>query len=120
MIDDLIAQAAAHTRLDAAQTRTALATALALIDRHGDPSRLQALYAAVAGAAGLAGEGAGELPKTGMMGGLMAGGAGGPAADAMALMGRLQKDGIGMEDLKALLPIAMDWVREQTGRDLLR
>lgn len=120
MIDDLIAQAAAATRLDAAQVRTALAGALALIDRHGDAAKVQALYDAAPGAQGLAGEGAGILPKKGMMGGLMAKVAGGPAADAMALMGRLQKDGISMEDLKALLPVAMEWVRAQTGRDLLR
>jgi hypothetical protein len=120
MIDDLIAKAAAATRLDAAQARTALAGALALIDRHGDRTKVASLYSAVPGAQALAGEGAGVLPKAGLMGGLMAKVAGGPAADGMALMGRLQKDGISMEDLKTLLPVAMDWVRQTTGRDLLR
>jgi hypothetical protein len=120
MIDDLIAQAAAKTRLDPAQARLALAGALALIDRHGDTAKVQELYGAVPGAEELAGEGANVLPKKGMMGGLMAKVAGGPAADAMALMGRLGKDGISMEDLKQLLPVAMAWVQARTGRDLLR
>jgi hypothetical protein len=120
MIDDLVAKAAAATRLDPAQARLALAGALALIDRHGERGKVDALYQAVPGAQALAGEGAGVLPKAGLMGGLMARVAGGPAADGMALMGRLQKDGVSMEALKALLPVAMEWVRQTTGRDLLR
>ncbi len=57
-----------------------------------------------------------------MFGGLMksVGGAGGAAmSDALALQGRLGKQGITQDDLKQLLPVAREFVRARTGRDLL-
>jgi hypothetical protein len=59
----------------------------------------------------------------GLFGGLMksAGGVSGAAmADAMGALDRLKRVGVDKADLKALVPIAEDKVRQETGRDLLR
>lgn len=122
-VDDLIAEGAAQSGLSGASVRSALAEALGLIDRHADPGKRDELYAAVPGAQALA-AGA-PMPKGGggLMGGLMraAGGAsGGAMADGMAMLDRLKRQGVSQDDLKRLLPVAMDWVQRTTGRDLLR
>ena len=57
------------------------------------------------------------------MAGLMrgAGGTGGAAmSDAMAMGQRLAREGITTSDMQAILPVAMTFVHEKTGRDLLR
>lgn len=125
MIDDLIRTGAAQTGLSDTQVRSALSGALGLIDKHAAPAKRDELYAAVPGAQALAAQGAAAAPKGGggLMGGLMraAGGSGGGAmADAMAMLERAKREGISQDELKRLLPVAMDWVRSQTGRDLLR
>ena len=64
-----------------------------------------------------------ENKPRGLIGGLMgkSGGPGGAAmADAMALNQRLSKEGIMLSDMQAVLPLAMGFVREKTGEDLLR
>ena len=120
MIDELCAEGARQTRLDARQVREALAGSLGLIRKHADPGRARELFQAVPGAEALA---AGAVPKGGgLMGGLMkgVGGAGGAAmSDAMALQGRLAKAGVSLDDLKQLLPVARAFVQQKTGRDLL-
>jgi hypothetical protein len=40
-------------------------------------------------------------------------------SDAMALQGRLQKQGVGTAELKQLLPVARAFVERKTGKDLL-
>lgn len=115
MIDELIRDGAAATRLDERQVRAALAGSLGLIRKHADRAKTQELYDAVPGAEALAAEGArnvgkgkGLLPVPGALG------------DAMGMMNLLKKDGVGQDDLKALLPVAMAFVQQRTGRDLLR
>lgn len=124
MIEDLIARCAEKTGLSEAQARLGLSAALALIQKHADPAKVEQLMAAVPGSAELAQEGAAitENKPRGLMGGLMskAGGAGGAAmADAMALNQRLTKEGIMLSDMQAILPASVDWVREKTGADML-
>jgi hypothetical protein len=123
-VDELIQEGARRTGIDEARVRQALTAALGLLDRHAERSKLGELYAAVGGAEALA-----TSPEArprgggGLFGGLMksAGGVSGAAiSDAMGALDRLKKAGVAKSDLKALLPVAEDKVREETGRDLLR
>lgn len=124
MIDELIGHLAATTGQPPARVRTVLAAALGLLDRHGAPDRLRALYAGVPGAEALARGPEATRPRGGgLFGGVLrsAGGLSGRAmADAMAVLGALDRQGVGKAELKALLPPAEAWIRERTGRDLLR
>ena len=123
MIEALFPEAAAKTGLSETQVIAALAGSLGLIRKHADPAKAKALFTAVPGTADLAEAGSEAAPKSGgLLGGLMkaAGGSGGAAmSDAMALQGRLQKQGVGLDELKRLLPVAREFVRRETGRDLL-
>ena len=122
MIEELYAEAAAQTRLDERRVKDALAGALGLIEKHADPAKTAALFKGVPGAQALAASGAPAQKGGGLFGGLMksVGGAGGAAmSDALALQGRLGKQGISQDDLKQLLPIARAFVRRKTGQDLL-
>ena len=122
MIEELYAEAAGRTRLNERQVKDALAGSLGLIQKHADPARTKALFEGVPGTQALAASGAPPAKGGGLFGGIMkaAGGAGGAAmSDALALQGRLGKQGISQDDLKQLLPIAREFVRRKTGRDLL-
>ena len=123
MIDDLIELVAQRTRLDQAQARAVLAGALGLLDKHAAREPMTALYVAMPSAHALASSPEAKVKRGGgLFGGLMksAGGLSGAAiADAMGLLGRLKKQGIEKADLKAVLPLAEEWVRVRTGRDLL-
>ncbi len=124
MIDALIAAAADKAGLSDDQARIALSGALALIRRHGEPAKVAELLAAVPGSAELADEGEALTRRGGgFAGGLMraAGGSGGAAmSDAMAMAPRLAREGVTTSDMQSILPVAMAFVRERTGRDLLR
>ena len=125
MIEDLVQTAATHAGLSADQARSALSGALFLIEKHGDPAKVQALFAAVPGAGDMAQNGAAlAAPKGGgLMAGLMAkaGGSGGAAmSDAMSMNQQLTRQGVTISDMQKILPLSMSWVREQTGSDLLR
>jgi hypothetical protein len=124
MIEQLVSEAAKRTGLTADQARATLAGALALIRKHADPARAAELFKSVPGSDALAEAGSDAL-KTGggLMGGLMKGlgGATGAAlSDAAAMAARLSKQGVSTEAMRGLLPVAMDWVKAHTGRDLLR
>ncbi len=124
MIDDLISEAAARAGLSTAQARLALSAAMALIQKHGDPEKVGELLQAIPGADALAAEGSSlTASQGGLMGGLLksVGGAGGAAmTDAMAMGPRLAREGVTTSDMQAILPVAMNFVRERSGRDLLR
>ena len=122
LIEDVIAGAADTAGLSPEQARAALVSALGLLEKHADPEALTAFYAAVPGAQVLARSDEARPPRGGLMGGLMksAGGLSGKAiGDAMAVLGRLEKIGVGRDDLKRLLPAARDRIKAATGRDLL-
>ena len=120
MIDDLIAQSAGASGLAPEKARFALASALSLMDRHADRAKMADLYTAVPDARELSAE-APPPKKGGLMGGMMklGGGSGAALADAMAMSGSLTAHGITNGHLKKLLPVACDWVKARTGRDLL-
>ena len=71
MLDALFTEAATKTGLSESQVIAALAGALGLIRKHGDPAKVQALLEAVPGTAELAEAGAEAAPKGG--GGLFGG-----------------------------------------------
>lgn len=115
MVDELIDEATAASPLNRAQVTRALSASLGLIEKHADPAKTRELYDAVPGTQPLAlagardvGKGKGLIPLPGALG------------DAMGQLNLLKKDGIGQDDLKALLPLAMRFVQSRTGRDLLR
>lgn len=125
MIEELVETAAGRTGLNLDQARTALSAALALMQKHGETAKVGALLDAIPGAAALATQGTAltQQKSGGLMGGLMGGlgGAGGAAmSDAMAMGQRLAREGITTSDMQAILPVAMNFVREKTGQDLLR
>jgi hypothetical protein len=124
MIEELVQKCAAAAGMAPDKARETLAAALGLMKTHADPVKLAELFAAVPGADALAAQGQAIAPKKGggLLGGLMktVGGSGGAAlSDAMAMATRLNADGVSNGQLKKLLPVAEDWVRERTGRDLL-
>jgi hypothetical protein len=125
MIEELVFKVADKIGLSPDQARTGLSAALALIEKHGERGKVDELFQAVPGASQLAAQGqAMTAAKTGgLMGGLMrgAGGASGAAmADAMQVGQKLAKAGVTTSDMQALLPIAMEFVKEKAGKDLLR
>lgn len=125
MIEELISEAATRTGLSADQARLGLGAALALIEKHGESIKVAELLDEIPGAAKLAAEGAvlTQQKSGGLMGGLMSkvGGSGGAAmSDAMAMGQKLARQGVTTSDMQAMLPVAMDFVRSKTGRDLLR
>ena len=124
MIEELVQQAAAHTGLSVPQSQSALSGCLFLIDKHGDPAKVKALFDAIPGSADLAQQGGALLGKGGgLMAGLVskAGGTGGAAmSDGMAMNQQLTRQGVTISDLQKILPLAMNWVKQKTGSDLLR
>ena len=124
MIENLVTQAAAKSGLSTEQARLALSAAMALIQKHGDPEKVSDLLQAIPGADTLAAEGACLADgKAGLMTGLLrnVGGRGGAAmTDAMAMGPRLAREGVTTSDMQAIMPVAMGFVQEQSGRDLLR
>lgn len=119
-IEDVMSQAAAKAGLDGDQGRAALVGALGLLEKHAEAGARDAFYAAVPGAEALARSPEAKPRGGGLMGGLMksAGGVSGAAiGDAMGLLDRLKKIGVGKEELKRLLPAARDAVTHATGRD---
>jgi hypothetical protein len=125
MIEELVQDASNRTGLSPAQARLGLSAALALMQKHGEPAKVGELFEAIPGADVLAAEGQvlTQQKSGGLMGGLMksVGGSSGAAmSDAMAMGQRLAKQGITTSDMQAMLPLAMTFVREKTGGDLLR
>ena len=124
MIEDLVQRAAEATGLSGQQARLGLSAAMSLIQKHGEAGKVAELFSAIPGSEALAQEGAAltQQKSGGLLGGLMrgAGGAGGAAmSDAMALGPKLAKQGVTTSDMQNILPVAMQFVRERTGRDLL-
>jgi hypothetical protein len=125
MIEELIDKSAAHTGLSPDQARSALSGALYLIQKHGEPAKVEDLFASIPGSGDLAEAGAALTANkgAGLMAGLMskAGGAGGAVmSDAMAMNQQLTRKGVTISDMQKILPLAMSWVKEKTGEDKLR
>ena len=123
MIDELVTRIVANTRLDEGKARLVLGSAYRMIGAHADPAKVRRLREAVPGLESLAAEGSASLGGGGLMSGMMrtlGGSYGAALSDSMAMGQELNARGITNGQLKKVLPIAMDWVKERTGRDLLR
>ena len=125
MIEELVQKAAAHAGLSLEQSKSALSGALFLIDKHGAPDKVQSLFQAIPGSEAMAHDGAALTASKGggLMAGLMAkaGGTSGAAmSDGMAMNQQLTRQGVTISDMQKILPLAMTWVQEKTGSDLLR
>jgi hypothetical protein len=125
MIEELVELSAKHAGLSQDQARSALSGALYLIRKHGEPAKVEDLFAAIPGAADLAEAGAALTANKGggLMAGLMskAGGAGGAVmSDGMAMNQQLTRKGVTISDMQKILPLAMSWVKDKTGEDKLR
>ena len=125
MIEELVQKAAKHAGLSLEQSSSALSGALFLIEKHGDPGKVRALFSAIPGSAEMAKDGAALTAGkgSGLMANLMAkaGGSSGAAmSDAMAMNQQLTRQGVTISDMQKILPLAMTWVQEKTGTDLLR
>ncbi|RZJ17016.1 MAG: hypothetical protein EON91_10960 [Brevundimonas sp.] len=122
-IDALIADLARQADVAPEQARAVLAGALGLLGKHAGQDARSALFDAVPGAEALAvSDEARPAGGGGLFGGLMrgAGGLSGAAvADGMGLLSRLKAVGVDKDDLKRLLPVARERLRQATGRDLL-
>lgn len=121
MIDDLIAESAQGAGLPPEKARFAIASALSLMDRHADKTKMAGLYAGVPEARALAAEAPAAKKAGGLMAGMMklGGSSGAALSDAMAMSQSLTAEGVTNGHLKKLLPLACEWVKAQTGRDLL-
>ncbi len=125
MIEELVQKAATHAGLSPQQSESALSGALFLIEKHGEPAKVKTLFDAIPGSAELAQKG-GALTVSkggGLMAGLMskAGGSSGAAmSDGMAMNQQLTRQGVTISDMQKILPLAMNWVQEKTGADMLR
>lgn len=123
MVDELIARITSNTRLDAAQARTVMGSALVMMRAHADPAKMRRLVEALPGVEALAADALPQAGGGGVLGGMMRtfGGAyGSSLADAMEMGKAINAQGISNGQLKKLLPLAMEFVRETSGRDLLR
>jgi hypothetical protein len=123
MIEELIEATADHSGLSDDQARLGLSGALTLIQKHADPAGVEELLDAIPGSRELADQGQALMQNKGLVGGLMnkAGGASGAAmADAMTINQHLARNGINVSDMQEILPVAMTFVQEKTGKDLLR
>jgi len=123
MIDELIEAVADHSGLSDEQSHIGLAGALALIQKHADAAKVHELFTAIPGSGDLATEGSALMQNKGLVSGLMGkvGGSSGAAmADAMTINQHLARKGINVSDMQEILPVAMTFVQEKTGHDLLR
>lgn len=122
-IETIIAGAALDAGVEPAAAREALIDALGLLEKHGDPEAMEALYAQIEGARRVALSPEAEPHRGGgLFGGIMrgAGGVSGKAiSDAMGMLKHLKTLGVDKDELKRLLPAARERVRQATGQDLL-
>ena len=125
MIDQLISQIVTKVGLPEAAARQGVGVVLGLLKKEGDPGPVGELFAKIPGAEALAGqyaEGAEKAaggPAAGLMGRLggLLGGKAGSTASAMAAF---QKTGLSVDQGKAMLPVAKDFLAEHAGEDTAR
>src|SRR5215207_6588134 len=114
-MQDLIGRIAEVTGVDQATAETGLSIILSLIRSHGEPEKVEALFAMLPGAGALAtrrsgARGGGLLGRLG--GGLM----GGP----LVAVSQLQAAGFSMAQIRSLGSEVLDYAREKAGDRLVR
>jgi hypothetical protein len=114
-MQDLIGRIAKVTGVNEAKAETGLSIILSLIRSHGEPEKVEALFAMLPGAGALAtrqsgARGGGLLGKLG--GGLM----GGP----LVAVSQLQAAGFSMAQIRSLGSEVLDYARQKAGDRLVR
>ncbi len=124
-MQDLIASLAAEFGLTQQKARGALGVLLKLIEQHADPQDVERLLSALPGAEQLLTEVKQAEPKRGGLlrssGGLMGSLAGklGSRASLMATAAELQKQGVGLNQIRGFLTAFAEHAEAKVGRDVV-
>ncbi|MGH6813106.1 MAG: DUF2267 domain-containing protein [Methylocella sp.] len=113
-MEDLIARIAAAAGVEPEIAKKSAETILAFLRREGPKAEVDALFAAVPGAAEAAGAAPGESG-----GGPLNGPNGGVGGGLMGLAGRLTSLGLGMGEMQAIGRQVFAYVREKAGDELV-
>ena len=125
MIAQLITQVAERVGIPESLARQGVGVVLGLLLKQGDPAAVGDLFAQVPGAADLAAsyaDAAGEAAG-GPMGGLLGrvgGMLGGKAGDTMSALAAFQKTGLTIDQGKAMLPVARDFLAQHADEATVR
>ncbi len=113
-MEDLIARITAAVGIEPEIAKKSVETILAFLRKEGPRAEIDALFAAVPGAAEAAEEGSGESGG-GAMGGLMGAMGGG----LMGLAGRLTSLGLDMGEMQTVGRQVLAYIREKAGDELV-
>jgi hypothetical protein len=112
-MEELIARIAAAASVEPEIAKESVETILAFLRNEGPKAEVDALFAAVPGAAEAAGAASGES------GGALNGLIGGPGGGLMGLAGRLTCLGLGMGEMQTIGRQVFAYVREKAGDELV-
>lgn len=110
-MEDLIARVAAAASVEPETARKAVGMILAFLRKEGPQEEVDALFAAVPGAAEAADAAAAEASGGGVLGGVMGAMGGG----LMGLAGRLTGLGLGMNEMQTIGRQVFAYAREKAG-----
>lgn len=125
MIEQLVSQIAAKVGIPEALARQGVGVLLGMLKKDGDAGAVGELFSKIPGAADLAGQyehGAAEK-ATGPVGGLLGkigGLLGGKAGNTMSAMAAFQQTGLSLDQGKAMIPVAKDFLAVHAGEDTMR
>ncbi|MEM1104527.1 MAG: DUF2780 domain-containing protein [Pseudomonadota bacterium] len=126
MIDDLIKRIAAEVGVDDAAASNALGVLFAFLKKEGDTNIVDSMLEKMPGAGALADAHAGDgggLLGGGLLGGLASAAGsllGDKAGGALEALMALQKSGLNADQAKSMMPMVLDYARENVGDDLLK
>jgi hypothetical protein len=112
-VEDLIASIVAAASVEPEIAKKSVETILAFLRKEGPKAEVDALFAAIPGAAEAAGAASGES------GGLSDGLAGAMGGGLMGLAGRLTSLGLGMGEMQTIGRQVFAYVREKAGDELV-
>ena len=125
MIEQLISQIATKVGIPEAMARQGVGVVMGMMKKDGDPGAVGELFSKIPGSEALASQyadGAGKK-ATGGMGGLMGkvgGMLGGKAGSQMSAMAAFQQTGLSVDQGKAMIPVAKDFLIQHAGEDTAR
>ena len=125
MIEQLVSQIAAKVGIPEALARQGVGVVMGMLKKDGDPSAVGDLFNQIPGAADLAAqyENNASARATGPMGGLLGkvgGMLGGKAGTTMSAMAAFQQTGLTVDQGKAMLPVAKDFLTEHADEGTVR
>ena len=124
MIEQLVSQIAAKVGIPDALARQGVGVVMGLLKKEGDPGAVGQLFSQIPGAEGLANEYAqtaetAKAPAGGLLGkigGMLGGGAG----SKLSALAAFQQTGLSMEQGKAMIPVAKDFLTEHADEATVR